>query len=323
MSETVFMFSGQGSQYYNMGRQLYENNNRFRFHFDRLDKEYERFAEHYLKPRLFVDSNVSRGLFDRLIHSHPAIVMVELALANALIDYDIIPDIVIGSSLGEFSALSIAGVIDSEDALYCSIKQAQWIENTSEEACMIAVVHSRSLIVHLKDVIDDFELIAVNAGESFVISVHCLEVDSLRSWFKENKIAHFVLPVKYGFHSKFIGSAEAGFCEDVATVRLNKPTLKIVSSIFVEFMQDYYTKYFWDVIRQPIQFAPALRLCGDKQDSIYVDLGQSGTLSSIAKQVLGPSVVKRTRTLMLPMGSDVNRFSTIQNSRIDNSKGRI
>lgn len=98
----VFMFSGQGSQYYQMGKELFAHNAAFRQKMLDLDDfAVSRFGYSVLKEMYHTGNRLSDP-FDRLLFSHPAIFMAEYALAYALEQRGIRPDYVIGASLGEY-----------------------------------------------------------------------------------------------------------------------------------------------------------------------------------------------------------------------------
>lgn len=313
MDKSVFMFSGQGSHYYNMGRALYQQQDSFRYHFDRLNGTFNEQSGFGLSSKLFVEGSLKRQSFDRLIYSHPAIVMVELSLAYTLIDHGVVPDTVVGSSLGEFSAMAVAGIINDSDAIYYAYRQADLIEKQCAESAMIAVLSPVDIFHSISSSCDNFKLIAVNGNEAFVLAAPSESVGQLDRWLRDNKVANFKLPVKYGFHTHLINEAEATFKDEISTLNLKPPQTQFLSSVFVETMDCVYNNYLWDVVRQPIQFSATARAFLSSEGLVLYDLGQSGTLSTICKQSLGDPISKKLRTIMLPMGCDNTRINNILN----------
>lgn len=313
MTKSVFMFSGQGSHYYNMGQALYQQQSVFRNHFDRLDRSFNDQSGFSLRSNLFVDVSCKRQSFDRLIYSHPAIVMVELCLAYTLIDHGVVPDVVIGSSLGEFAAMAVAGVISDSDVIYYAFRQADLIEKQCAESAMIAVVSPVERLQSISSHCDNFELIAVNGNEAFVLAAPSDSAGQLYCWLRDNNVANFKLPVKYGFHTHLIDGAEAKFKSEVSGLNLQPPQTELLSSVFIEAMGAVYNNYLWDVVRQPIQFSAAANTFLSSEDLVLYDLGQSGTLSTICKQSLGGVISSKLRTIMLPMGCDNARIKHILN----------
>src|SRR5260370_1040196 len=117
------MFSGQGSQYFQMGRELFEKNDTFRDWMVRLDDMARRLSGRSVIGILYSDLHGKGDPFDRTLLTHPAIFMVEYSLAQSLIHAGVCPDIVLGVSLGSFAAATVAGFIGVEDALTAVMRQ--------------------------------------------------------------------------------------------------------------------------------------------------------------------------------------------------------
>src|SRR5687768_7603573 len=143
--KTVFMFSGQGSHYYHMGCKLFEAEPIFRKHMHELGEIVRSECGVSVVDELY---NPKRRLFDpfwSLQLTHPAIFMVEYSLFKLLQAQGIVPDYVLGSSLGEVAAATIAGVLNETDALKLILQQAGIIENKCSAGRMIAVLHDMNV----------------------------------------------------------------------------------------------------------------------------------------------------------------------------------
>jgi trans-AT polyketide synthase/acyltransferase/oxidoreductase domain-containing protein len=127
------MFSGQGSQTYQMGRELYDNLPVFRAWMRRLDGVVERCLGWSLLDRLYDEGAERQMPFTCLLETHPALFMVRFSLAKAVEDAGIHADMVLGSSLGEWVALSLAGAMPPEELLVLIIEMAKLIERQCPE----------------------------------------------------------------------------------------------------------------------------------------------------------------------------------------------
>src|SRR5579872_4118204 len=105
------MFSGQGSQYFQMGRSLYDNNDTFRHWMMQLDGIARELSGNSVIEALYAPQRRIGDVFDRTALTHPAIFMVEYSLAQTLIHAGVCPDIVLGVSLGSFAAAAVAGFL--------------------------------------------------------------------------------------------------------------------------------------------------------------------------------------------------------------------
>ena len=143
MAMNLFIFSGQGTQYFQMGMELYDSNDIYRKQMDDLNQ----IAYKLLNVSIIdiIRSKKKSMPFQQLIYKHPAKFMTEVALAKTLITYGIYPDYVFGSSLGEFAAMALSGIIDIEDCLRSIIQQAQILDASCSKGGMILVAESLSV----------------------------------------------------------------------------------------------------------------------------------------------------------------------------------
>ena len=218
VSGTVFMFSGQGSQYFHMGRELYDQHTSFRGWMLRLDEVARQSLDESVVEAVYSGARGKGDPFDRTLLTHPAIFMVEYSLAQILIQAGVIPDIVLGASLGSFAAAAVAGFIDVEDALKATIQQARVLEECCEPGGMAAVLADPALFA------EDFlsghsELAAVNFSSHFVVSARKTELAGIESALRKKQVGYQSLPVSFPFHSKWIDQAKAGFTPFMQSVR--------------------------------------------------------------------------------------------------------
>jgi len=165
----IFMFSGQGSQYYRMGEELFNSNPIFRRWIIKLDSIGAEMIGQSVLKELYGNKRKS-DVFNRTLLTHPAIFMIECALTRTLQEIGIEPDCVIGTSLGEFVSAAVAGVMDVEEILECVITQAQMLERYCQRGGMLAVIHDVNLYGETQEIYENSELAAVNYCSHFVVS---------------------------------------------------------------------------------------------------------------------------------------------------------
>ena len=119
----VFMFSGQGSQFFHMGRDLYESEPVFRRAMDSMDTIAGDMTGRSVVKEIYDPGKGKWDRFDDISLSHPAIFMVQAALVRTLAERGIVPDAVMGTSLGEFVGAALYGVMDFETGFKKVIRQ--------------------------------------------------------------------------------------------------------------------------------------------------------------------------------------------------------
>src|SRR5262249_53416470 len=136
---SVFMYSGQGSQYYSMGKELYEHDAVFRRSMEACDGVPRSLTGKSIVAQLYDDAKRRDELTDISI-SHPALFSVGYSLTQVLLDRKIQPDYVLGYSLGEYIAAAVAGALSLEDAMAIVVQQARLLSQGAAGGGMLTVL---------------------------------------------------------------------------------------------------------------------------------------------------------------------------------------
>jgi bacillaene synthase trans-acting acyltransferase len=277
----IFMFSGQGSQYHQMGKEFYDSHPVFRRAVDDGDAIVGDLLGRSVRDAIF-SRPVSHEFNDVLI-SHPALVTIEHATCRMLVSEGIAPDWVWGCSAGEFSAAVAAGAWDLEVALRTAVAQARYVVGNCPPGGMLAVLASPTLFEEIADLAASATLAAVNYASHFVLSGFedgLLEAEKL---LRNRQIACLRLPVLFGFHSPAIDAAALPFNTFCSGLRLRRPSIPMLSSATATQVEALDPSYFWQAVRQPIRFREALDTFGHLKDAVFIDCGPSGTLATFLK----------------------------------------
>lgn len=265
----AFLFGGQGSQYHGMGRPLFDHEPVFRDSMRELDDVVRKLAGVSVVEQVYGADRGVADPFGRLLFTHPAIVMVEYSLARLLRSRGVEPDYVAGSSLGEFAAAAVAGVLPIEDVLTTVVRQAQLCERSGPPGRMLAVL--RDVASFDRDpVFAGTELASVNYPEHFVVSGTVARIAELRAELTGRDVPTEVLPVPHAFHSSHIDAFAAGYRDLFHGLRPAAPRIPMVSGIDGGRPERLDADYFWNVVRRPIDFPAAVRTlaaAGDQSTS--------------------------------------------------------
>ncbi len=313
--KTVFLFSGQGSHHFQMGRELFERDACFRatlLHTDSVVRE--RCGESVLAA-LFAERNTRDIPFNRLLHSHSAIFMVEYALAKSLIDSGVRADMVLGASLGSFAAAAVAGYIDPDAALLAVIEQAIALEERSEPGCMIAVVGEPERYL-TPELLALCELGASNFATHSVISLPEPNVAAVETHLRRHGVAFQRLPVNFAFHSRWIDAARQPYEEFLKALPLRKGEVPIACCATGKLLDALPTGHFWSVVRDPILFSQTISLIKfsliESQGSFrYIDVGPGGTMATFLKYALPTDSTSQVHQVMSPFGGDADRLAEL------------
>ncbi|MCB2360152.1 acyltransferase domain-containing protein [Clostridium estertheticum] len=310
-SSVVFLFSGQGSQYYHMGKNLYLNNPVFRNSMDKLDKMIKKITGTSVLGVLYNENVKKSETFNSIQYTHPSIFMVEYSIAQVFIEMNIYPDYVLGTSLGEFASCAIAGVMSCEEILECIIEQAKMIEKNCCRGGMLTIVNDHKLYFENRILNENSQIVAINYNSHFVVSGRIDGLKEIESHLKNKGILYLRLPVLFGFHSSFIDSAALSYNNFLASKIYSQPRTNVISCTEGNKVTSFSKSYFWDVIRKKIDFPSALKSISDEEKHIYIDLGPSGTLANFTKYNLSKASKSSIHSVITPFNNEINNLEKL------------
>ncbi|MCW8876729.1 MAG: acyltransferase domain-containing protein [Kangiellaceae bacterium] len=281
----VFMFSGQGSQYFHMGKELYENHPRFKLWMDHCDEILLPLIGTSLVDVLYKKDNKTEA-FDQILFTNPALLCVEFSLARVLMEMGIQPDYLLGYSLGEFSAAVISGAISLEDGIQLTVDYAKLLESKSEPAAMLAIISSDELAKESPELLERCWITGKNFDSNFVVSGLTEDILNLQKVLGEKNIVSQKLPVNYGFHTSLMDPIKQEFKSLVSGINVFPMRIPTISSLTSSEINDIDDDYLWNVVRQPVEFEKTIISMLDRGDFIFVDVGPSGSLATFVKYLL-------------------------------------
>lgn len=304
----IFMFSGQGSQYYHMGEGLFKENAIFREAMLKTDRIYRDKVGFSLIEDLYAQEHSKSDPCVRTLITHPAIFMLEYALMQILFENHIQPDFVLGYSMGEFTAAVVAGALSLEAAMQAVIIQAQLFEQYCQTGSMLAILHDSSLF-HTEAYLHEFsELAAINFATHFVITGTLENLNLIKDRLDKENITSQFLPVSYPFHSSLMSPVQRPFLRSIQGMQIKKPMIPMLSCTSAGFLDLLSPEHFWDIIHLPVLFQKTINNFESQRSGIYLDLGPSGTLATFVKYNLLATSLSKQYVLLSPYGDDVKNL---------------
>lgn len=304
----VFLFSGQGSHYRGMGRELFMFNDVFKRSLMHSEKIMHKHIGLSLTEELYqIDSKP----FDDLLVTHPAIIAVQIAMIEVMKELGISPDLALGASLGEFVSTVASGVITPEEALVTSIEQAKAIQQYALDGGMTAVLSERN--DRINQLIDSCGLFVAsdNFSGHFTVSG---ETENLKEFEKLLDIKHISfqrLEVAYPFHSPLLDNARGHYLINDFDYTFLSPSDTLMYSVANEKLvaNDIDHEYFWKVARSPFNFGKVInQIESSYGPCTYIDLGPSGTMANFTKYNLSKTSESKLHMLMSPFKGVSNRL---------------
>lgn len=308
------MFAGQGAQYYNMGRPLYEGNSVFRFWMDRLDAVAAPFVGQSVVEALYCDKPVSAP-FDALLLTQPALFMTQYALAQTLLAELPPPDFLIGASLGEFVAAAVAGVADPEAMIFDLVKHARIFEQHCGGGAMLVVLDQRESFEG-DPLFEGVELAGSNFDRCFAVAGRSSDIARVAEGLRARNVTHQLLQIAYAFHSSQIDAVAPLFLNSFTRASYGNAGIPVISCVHepgVESVREFSAEHWWSVVRKPINFRDAFaQFRRAHPRATFVDLSPSGTMAGFAKYNLPEDERDSVLSIMSPFRRDVENLAAVR-----------
>jgi amino acid adenylation domain-containing protein len=282
--EIVFVFPGQGSQYPNMGIDLYLSVNCFKYFVDKcIEIINERTKINFKKilfPKLYELKGSTKSLINETKWAQLGIFTINYATAKLLETLGIKSNIYLGHSIGEYVAATLAGVFELADAIAIIYERASLMQSTASGS-MLSVKAPLKKFEHFLN--NGLEIAAINAPDYIVVSGQSELIDQLHVQLRSTNIASVKLNTSHAFHSSMMDSILQEFKLYVSKIRLKAPTKKFVSNISGDFITEREatdSTYWVNHLRSPVKFSAGIETIQKTLSNVlFLEVGAGNALS--------------------------------------------
>ena len=280
----VFMFSGAGSQYINMGWDLYTTDTFFKTILDEALLALNDITGINYKDIIFSESQSDLQIHE-MIHTQPVIFVFGYSLAKLLMQYGIEPQEIIGHSIGEYIAACISGIFSFNDALKLVVIRGKLMDKMPAGA-MISVFTQRDNADRYTS--DKISLAAINGSDQVVYSGDVTAIEKLIYKLTEDDISYVRLNASHAGHSYMIDNIIEEYRVELQSVSMSSPYLTMVSNVTGQVITNeeacsvnYWVKH----MRDTVQFSNGLdTLLSDAESKIFIEIGAGHSLVNLLRQ---------------------------------------
>lgn len=292
----TFVFTGQGSHYKFLAKQLYENSTQFRsdlLTFDNIgyNQGFPSFLPLILED---FDLNAASPMVLQL-----GLCCIQMALVRLWASWGIEPDVVLGHSLGEYAALNAAGVISASETIFLVGERARLLQDKCfvGSHAMLAVKSSVKTVKEAVARIPEVEIACINAPQEVVLAGLAVDIDKAADELRVKGIKCTKLNVQFAFHSTQVNPILAQFQKLASSVVFHKPKVPVISPLLSgvlsetdEVNEEYLRKHARGMVNfyGAIESAQQLGLINDK--TVWLELGPHPVCSPFIKSGLGQSI---------------------------------
>ncbi|GAB4196039.1 MAG: hypothetical protein Fur006_43060 [Coleofasciculaceae cyanobacterium] len=283
----VFVFSGQGAQWWAMGRELWHSEAIFRATLEQCDRVLSSYTDWSLIDELMADELQSRLAETEV--AQPVIFALQVALAALWKSWGVEPSAVVGHSLGEVAAARVAGVLSLEDAVRVVFHRSRLMQRGTGQGKMAAVELS---IADAESLVAQYDgrlsIAAINSPTSIVLSGEKAALEEVCQLFQQRQIFCRLLQVNYAFHSPQMEPFQDELMQSLQGLTPQTASIPIFSTLKGHACdgQAFDAAYWAGNIREPVRFARAIEQLIQTQHNLFLEIGSHPVLAMNISQCL-------------------------------------
>lgn len=283
----AFIFSGQGSQYIGMGKELYDNILICRETFDKARE----LLDFDIKELMF---NGEKEKLDITENTQPAILATSIMAMKALEEKGIRPDVVAGLSLGEYSALVAANALSFDEAIPLIRKRGKFMQEAvpvgiGSMAAIIGLdLNKIKLALNEASAIGIVEIANYNTHNQIVIGGEKEAVEKAMELCLEYG-ARRAIPLKVSgpFHTSLLESASIKLKEELDKIEFKKPEVRIISNVTANFVEnnEEIKELLYKQVKSSVRWSESIDKMLDMGVDTFIELGPGKVLSGFIKEI--------------------------------------
>lgn len=284
--QATFLFPGQGAQFPGMGRTLYVREPLFRAEVDACARAVEDRCGWSLTELLFDTSEAAEERLRQTRFTQPALFAVELALARLFIAWGIQPEALMGHSVGEYVAATLAGVMEREAAAVLVAERGRLIDRLPPGEMLLVPLGEGPLGAFLDGEVD---LAVQNTPNTSVFSGSAEGIAALEARLTVAGIATRRLHTSHAFHSRLMEPILTEMQSLAGRIALRAPAIPMISNRTGTWLgadQATDPAYWAGHLRDPVRFYQGIETLAGSVPRLFLELGPGSSLARYCRETL-------------------------------------
>nr|WP_294524190.1 type I polyketide synthase [uncultured Rhodopila sp.] len=290
---TVFVYTGMGPQWWAMGQTLYRTEPVYQQAAEEIDRVFQSVSGFSILAEMLRPETESRITETRF--AQPANFLLQVALTRLLASVGIVPDAIVGHSVGEVSSAYAAGVLTLREAALVSFHRSRLQATTAGTGKMLAVGLSDDIVVPLLDgYAGRVSIAAINSPSSVTLAGDAECLAELAEVFTGEGVFNRMLDVEVPYHSPMMEPLQDELLACLEKLRPLSPVLPLYSTVTGERVTGiaYDAPYWYANVRQPVYFAHAVRALIADGFNTFLEVGPHPVLSASLRELFSEARIE-------------------------------
>lgn len=297
-----FMYTGQGSQYVNMTKGLYDSESVFKNAVDECAALLSQHMSLSITDILYPQDSEIESAVSKLSETQitqPALFVVEYAMTKLLQSWGVKPDAMIGHSIGEYVAACISGLFTLSDALKLVSARGRLMQSLEKGSMLVVPLDEDDVKVYLSN---EISIAGINAPGLTVVSGTDDAINALVEDLKKKNIDTTLLHTSHAFHSSMMDPILEEFKSLFADIKFGQITTPFISNSSGDWAQEEIVSkadYWANHLRGTVRFSDGMSKLMSVADAVFIECGPGHTLSTFARQNVtkqnGHSIIQTIR----------------------------
>ena len=283
----VLLYPGQGAQRVNMGHGLYESEDVYRQVVDHCATDLQGLLSVDLRTMLYRDAGGKQ--LQQTQWAQPSLFVTEYALTEQLRAWGVEPEALLGHSIGEWVAATVAGVFKLDDALRLVALRGQLMQRMPVGAMLSVALPEAEMeqcIAQRQEELGRVEVSAVNSAGQIVIGGEVETIERWTEYLSSEGVWTRRLLTSHAYHTWLMDEASSEFATAVGKVEKHAPRLNVISCVSGKWLTAAEAQsgdYWGRQMRERVRFGAGVNEVLAESGRIVVEAGPGSGLSGLVR----------------------------------------
>ena len=285
--ELVFVFTGQGSQWWAMGQQLLQREPLFRRTIEQMGALFQKLSGWSILDEMLQSEDCSN--IDRTAIAQPAICALQIGLVELWKSWGIVPTRVVGHSVGEVAAAYCAGALSLADTVQVIYHRSRLQDTTAGHGRMLAAgITPREARSMIGDLADRVHITAINSPSLVTLGGDMAPLELIGTRLEREGRFMRWLKVNYAFHTHQMDPLRDELIESLASIQPQAGHIPFLSTVTGGLFpgEQLDATYWWHNVRRPVLFEPAITKSIQSGSTKFLEVGAHPSMQSSLNECL-------------------------------------